>query len=172
MNVFLLYLLLLKATIITFSGLASLPVIREDLVVHYGVLTDRELNMAVAAGQLGPGPIGSYVVSAGYLAAGLPGAIAGWMAMITPAFLILPMLRYMGSRAKRPGIRRMIRGVTIAAAGLILASAVPLAQSAISGPLTLAIAVSSFLALAFTRIDSIWIMAASAAAASIGPMLV
>ena len=63
MNVVLLYLLLLKATITSFSGLASLPVVRNDMVVHYQMLTDRELNTAVAVGRAGPGPIGLYVVS-------------------------------------------------------------------------------------------------------------
>jgi chromate transporter len=48
-NILLLYLLLLKATLTSFSGLASLPVVRADLVARYHVLTDRQLNTAVAA---------------------------------------------------------------------------------------------------------------------------
>jgi len=96
MNIAIVYLLLLKATLTSFSGMSSLPVIRSDFVVHHHLLTDRDLNTAVAAGRLGPGPIGLYVVSVGYFAAGLPGACAGWLAMITPAFLIIPMLRFIG----------------------------------------------------------------------------
>ena len=38
---FLLYLLLLKATATSFSGLTSLPVVRHDLVENRHVLTDR-----------------------------------------------------------------------------------------------------------------------------------
>ena len=41
MNVFLLYLLLLKATLTSFSGLASLPMVRDDFVVERHLLTDR-----------------------------------------------------------------------------------------------------------------------------------
>jgi len=48
-SVVVLYLLLLKATLTSFSGLASLPMIRGDFVVHYHLLTDRQLNTAVAA---------------------------------------------------------------------------------------------------------------------------
>ena len=44
MNPLLLYLLLLKATLTTFSGLASLPVLREDLVVTRHAVTDEQLN--------------------------------------------------------------------------------------------------------------------------------
>ena len=69
MNVFLLYALLLKATLTSFSGLASLPMVRNDLVVERKVLTDRELNTAVVAGRTSPGPNGLYLVSVGYYAA-------------------------------------------------------------------------------------------------------
>ena len=56
MNLLLLYLVLTKATVTSFSGLTSLPVVRHDLVEHYHVLTDRQLNAAVAAGRTAPGP--------------------------------------------------------------------------------------------------------------------
>ena len=86
MNALLLYLLLLKATGTSFSGLTSLPIVRHDLVEHYHVLTDRQLNAAVAAGRTAPGPNGLYVVSVGYFVAGIPGACAGCLAAMTPAF--------------------------------------------------------------------------------------
>src|SRR5262249_28747269 len=84
MNLSLLFLLLLKAPATTFGGLASLPVIRHDLVVNYHVLTDRQLTAAVAAGRTAPGPNGLYLVSVGYFVAGVPGACVGCLAMITP----------------------------------------------------------------------------------------
>jgi chromate transporter len=43
MNAFVLFLYLLKATLTTFSGLASLPVLRQDLVLNHHVITDRQL---------------------------------------------------------------------------------------------------------------------------------
>ena len=84
MNLFLLYLLLFKAVITSFSGMASLPMVRHDFVVTRHVLTDRQLNTAIVAGRTGPGPNGLYLVSVGYFAAGLPGAFAGLIALITP----------------------------------------------------------------------------------------
>jgi chromate transport protein ChrA len=71
MNIGLLYLLLLKGTITAFAGLASLPVIQESLVNHYHVLTNEELNEAVVITRSSPGPVGLYIVSVGYFAAGL-----------------------------------------------------------------------------------------------------
>jgi len=133
MNVAVLYLLLLKATMTSFSGLTSLPVERNDFVTHRGLLTDRQLNAAVAAGRTVPGPNGLYIVSVGYFVAGVPGACAGWLAMVTPAFVIIPLLRYVGARAERPRIRSAIQSLTLAAAGLIAASTVPLARDALHG---------------------------------------
>ena len=162
MNVIVLYLLLLKATLTSFSGLASLPMIRSDFVVHYHLLTDRQLNTAVAAGRLGPGPLGIYVVSVGYLVAGFPGACAGWLAMITPAFLIIPMLRFLGRRAEHRRIKSVTRTVLLAGAGLMIAAAAPMARDAITGGMTLAILVASFVLIAVTRIDTLWIMLGAA----------
>jgi chromate transporter len=162
-NPVILYLLLVKATLTSFSGLASLPMIRNDFVVHRHVLTDRELNTAVAAGRIGPGPLGIYVVSVGYLADGAAGACAGWLAMVTPAFLIIPIIRFLGDRAQHPRARAVARAVLFAGAGLMVFAAVPLARSAIGGPLSLAILLASFILIAVTRVDSLWVMLGAAA---------
>jgi chromate transporter len=162
MNPVILYLYLLKATLTSFSGLTSLPVVRQDLVETQHVLTDWQLNAAVAAGRTAPGPNGLYLISVGYFVDGLPGAIAGYLAMITPAFLILPLLRYVGKRAEQPRVKAAIQSLTIAAAALIVTATIPLARDSITGPLPAAIAIASFAIIAFTRIDTFWVMAASA----------
>jgi chromate transporter len=161
-NLVILYLLLVKATLTSFSGLASLPMVRNDFVVRRHVLTDRQLNTAVAAGRIGPGPLGIYVVSVGYLVDGAPGACAGWLAMVTPAFLIIPMLRFLGDRAQHPRARAVARAVLFAGAGLMASAAVPLARDAIAGPLSLAIVLVSLILIAVTRVDSLWVMLGAA----------
>jgi chromate transporter len=162
MNLVVLYLLLVKATLTSFSGLASLPMVRNDFVVRRQMLTDRQLNTAVAAGRIGPGPLGIYVVSVGYLVDGAPGAVAGWLAMITPAFLIIPMLRFLGVRAEHRRAKAVARAVLFAGAGLMLSAAVPLAHDAITNPLSLGIFAASFLLIAFARVDSLWVMLGAA----------
>lgn len=171
MNLLLIYLLLLKATLTSFSGLASLPVIRADFVAHYHLLSDRDLNTAIAAARLGPGPIGLYVVGVGYYAAGPAGAAVGWLAMITPAFLILPLLRFIGKRAAHPRVKSLIRSMLLASAGLLLAAAVPLARDALTGVVSAVIMIASFVVVGFTRIDSIWVVAAAAVAGLVALMI-
>ncbi len=158
MNVLLLYFLILKAVVTSFNGPSSLPILRDDLVVHRHILTDRELNAAVVAGRSAPGPMGIYVVSVGYFIAGVPGAIASWLAVITPAILIIPLVRYIGTRAEKPRIRGTLQAVVISSAGLILASAKPLAMDAVTGPLTLCILIGSAVLLAVTKLETVWVI--------------
>ncbi|MEX2264752.1 MAG: chromate transporter [Bryobacteraceae bacterium] len=164
MNLLLLYLLLTKATLTSFSGLTSLPVVRQDLVVRHAVLTDLQLNAAVAAGRTVPGPNGIYIASVGYFVAGVPGAIAGCLAMITPAFLIVPLLRYIGAKADEPAVRNGIGGLMLAAAGLIVAAIVPLARESVTGLVPLLIAGAAFALVSSTRVSTLWIMLGAALA--------
>ena len=68
------------------------------------------------------GPIGLYVVSVGYFAAGVSGAVAGWLAMSTPALAILLLLRFIGRRAESPRVKRLMESVVVASAGLLLSA--------------------------------------------------
>lgn len=162
MNIGLLYLLLLKGTITAFAGLASLPVLQDSLVVQHHVLTNAQLNDAVVITRSTPGPVGLYVVSVGYFAAGLPGAVAGWLAMITPALLIIPLVHYVGRRMEQPRVKAVLQAVIIASAGLLLAAAIPLAHDGLTGPITLGIAAVSFALLLTTKLDTLWIILGSA----------
>jgi len=166
-----LYALLLKAMLTTFSGTATLPVVRQDFVVRRAWLTDRELNLAFTAGRSGPGPNGVYVVSVGYLVAGIPGALAGWLALITPAFLAIPLVRVVGAHVRNPRLLGAIRGSTAASAGLVLAANVPMARDALTSALLGAIAVASFAVFSFTRIDSVWVILAAALLGLLGALI-
>ena len=56
MNVFFLYLVLLKATVSAFSGMTVIPIMRDELVVKRHVITDEQLNTAIVIGRSTPGP--------------------------------------------------------------------------------------------------------------------
>jgi chromate transporter len=163
MNVALLYLLLLKGTCTAFAGLASLPVTHDTLVTQHGVLTEQQLNQAVVITRSSPGPVGLYIVSVGYFVAGIPGAIAGWLAMITPAVIIIPLVHFSGRHIDHPRVRSVLQAVVIASAGLLLAASIPLARDALTDPVTIAIAVVSLIILLTTELDTLWIILASAA---------
>jgi len=164
MNPLLVFLLLLKASATSFSGLTSLPVVRHDFVETRHLMTDRELNAAVAAGRTAPGPNGLYLVSVGYFVAGWPGACAGCAACLAPAFLIIPILHYLGRRAERPRVKSAIQAVTFAAAGLVIEATVPLARDALTGWIPVGIAVASFFFLVLTKRATLWVIVGAALA--------
>ena len=85
--------------------------------------------------------------------------------MIRPAFLVIPILRFIGKRAEHRRAKSVTRAVLMAGAGLLLSASVPLAKDAVHGPLSIGIVVLSFTLIAFTRVDTFWVMLG---AASIG----
>jgi len=106
-------------------------VVRNDFVVQRQVLTDRQLAAAVAAGRSVPGPNGLYIVSVGYFIAGVPGACAAWLAMVSPAFSHDSSATLCRRAGERPAIRSSIQSLTLAAAGLIASATIPLARDAL-----------------------------------------
>jgi chromate transporter len=162
MNIALLYFLLLKGTATAFAGLASLPVIQDSLVTQYHVLTNDQLNDAVVITRSSPGPVGLYIVSVGYFVAGLPGAVAGWLAMITPALLIIPLVHFVGRKMEHPKVKSVLQTVIIASAGLLLTAAIPLGRDGLTGPVTVGIALVSFVLLLATKLDTLWIILGAA----------
>ena len=128
MSILTLYFVLLKATLASFSGFGSLPQVREDLVVRRQVVSDEALNRAVLVARTTPGPMGVYVVSVGYEAAGLPGALAGWLALATPALLVVPLWGVASRFMHHRRVRGAISALVLASAVLILLAGIPLAS--------------------------------------------
>lgn len=130
MNAAVIYLLLLKATMTSFAGMGSLPQIRQDLVVTHHVITDEQLSQAVVIGRSAPGPVGAYVVSIGYFARGWPGVVAAWLAMVTPALLVIPLVTLLRRWLHLPRVRAAVDAVVVASAVLLLISVVRMAIDA------------------------------------------
>lgn len=131
MSVVVVYLLLLKATVTSFAGMGSLPQIRQDFVVTYGAVSDEQLGQAVVLGRSAPGPVGAYVVAIGYFAGGWPGAFAAWLAMITPAMLVIPLVTALRRFLHLPRVRAAVDAVVIASAVLLLTSVVQMAMDSV-----------------------------------------
>ena len=131
MNALLIYFLLLKATMTSFAGMGSLPQIRQDFVETHEAISDEQLSQAVLVGRATIGPMGAYVVAVGYFAGGWRGSIAGWLAMITPALVAIPILALIQRWLHRPRIRAAVDGVIIASAVLLVGSGAALALDAV-----------------------------------------
>jgi chromate transporter len=115
----------------SFAGMGSLPQVRQDFVETRGVLSDQELSQAVLVGRATIGPMGAYVVAVGYYTGGWAGAVAGWLAMITPALVAIPLMTLIRRWLHLPRIRAAVDGVVIASAVLLVGSGVTLAIDAV-----------------------------------------
>jgi chromate transporter len=162
--------ILAKSTFTSFAGLASLPEIRAELVEQRRWLTDDQLDRSIVISRTTPGPVGVYVVSVGYMADGLPGAVAGWIAMAAPALTVILLVGTFGKRARHPRVRSMLQCVVIASAAMLVLAAVPIGRQALDSPLTIAIAAVALPVLLSKRIDTLWILG-GAAAVSLGASL-
>jgi chromate transporter len=164
MSLLLLYLLMLKSTMLSMNGQSSLPIVRNEFVIRRHVLTDRQLNAAVTVAQSSPGPMGGYVVSVGYFIAGAAGAAVSWLALVTPAFVVIPLMVYLGRRAETPALRRSLDAVVIAGSALILQAAWPMALDSgiFHGVLPALIAAIAFALVLLTRVPTALVIAAAA----------
>jgi chromate transporter len=87
----------------------------------------------------------------------VPGAIAGWAAMATPALLIIPLVHFVGMKMDQPRIK-------------LLAAVIPLARDALTDPVTIGIVVATVVLLLTTELDTLW-MILGAATIALAPLL-
>jgi chromate transport protein ChrA len=123
--------LLAAAVVSCIIPMGSLPQIRRDFIETHAAISDQQLSQAVLVGRATVGPMGAYVVAVGYFAGGWPGAVAGWLAMITPALAAIPMLALIQRWLHLPRLRAAVDGVIIASAVLLVGSGATLAIDAI-----------------------------------------
>ena len=78
------------------------------------------------------------------------------------SYSVILFLRYLGRRIEHQRVKSALQAIVLASAGMLLATALPLAREALSGVLLALIALGSLLILIFTRLDSVWIILGSA----------
>jgi chromate transporter len=155
----------LKLGVIVFgSGYVLLAFLRRDLVTGLGWLSARQVLDAVVAGQVTPGPLFTTATFLGYLLGGLPGAMVATAAIFLPSFVLVAALEPVIGRVRRsPWAGAALDGVTVAALGLMAGVAIDLGRTAITDPLTAAIALATLLVLLRWRPNPLWLVLAGAA---------
>ncbi|MCL5110740.1 MAG: chromate transporter [Chloroflexi bacterium] len=137
------------------KGLLMIPLIQGHLVEGAQVLTGDQLLMAVAIGQVTPGPGNIYVAAVGYLIYGLPGAVVALVAVVLPSFGALA-LTHGYQRLKTNRIAQgFFKGLTTTALGLIFYSALLLAREAITSGQALAVLILGFVLIQFVKVNPI-----------------
>jgi chromate transporter len=122
-----LFVIFLKSSALAIGGLASLPLLRADLVPQY--VTDAGIVQALAIGRLGPGPNGLYIVSLGYLVAGWTGALYALVGASLAPLAILPATSLARRWLLSAWFGGVVRGVSLATVGLLLATGVTIVNA-------------------------------------------
>ena len=108
------------------TGYVLVAYLRTEIVGR-GWLSDPQILDAVAAGQMTPGPVLSSATFAGYLLAGVPGAVVATVAIFLPAFVFVALAGALASRLSGSPRLRLASDVLVAASlGLLIAAAVGL----------------------------------------------
>ncbi len=124
-----------KASALTFgSGLAVVPFLHQGLVSEHHWLTERQLTDAVAMGLISPGPVVIMGTFAGYLVAGVVGAVVATVALFTPTYLFVVVPGRLFRRFEHhPRLQGFVKGATAAAAGAIAGAAIVIGRQTIHG---------------------------------------
>ncbi len=128
-----LFLAFLSIGLVSFGGGYAMLPLFEYMVVHqYGLSMDRFVDM-IAISQVTPGPIAiNSATFIGYQTAGFFGAFVSTVGVVfIPVGLILTVAHYDEAFSDSVTVKRILRGLRPALAGLIMASAISIARSAV-----------------------------------------
>ncbi|TMC50042.1 MAG: chromate efflux transporter [Chloroflexi bacterium] len=143
-----------KASAFTFgSGLAMVPFLHQGLVSDHHWLTERQFTDAVAMGLISPGPVVIMGTFAGYLVAGIAGAVVATVAVFGPTYLFVVVPGRLFRRFERhPRLQGFVKGATAAAAGAIAGAAIVIGRQTIHGWLAALIGVAALALLVQKRV--------------------
>jgi chromate transporter len=159
-----LFLVFLKVGALLYgSGYVLLALLRNDLVLHLGWMTDQQLLDAVAIGQFTPGPVFTTATFVGYVLAGVPGAVVATIGIFLPSFCFVALLaRIVPHLRKSPWTAAFLDGVNVAALGLMAGVTWQLGRAAIVDIPTALLAIAAAVLLFRFQINSAWLVLAGA----------
>lgn len=109
--------LLLKASLFSTSGTGNVPSLHADLLPR-GWATEGQFAEALAVGQVSPGPSGLWVISLGFLTAGMRGALLALVAITLPPLLILAVDHVYRRVQHHPVVEGFVQGLGLAVVGI------------------------------------------------------
>jgi chromate transporter len=116
-DLWLLFLLFVRASLLSTSGMGNVPQLYTDLTTLQ-LADERMFAEALAVGQISPGPSGLWVISLGYLIAGPLGALAAAIAITLPPLAVLLLDRIARRYADNPALQGFVQGLSMTVIGI------------------------------------------------------
>jgi chromate transporter len=160
-------------SLLAFGGAnAIVPELHRQVVDVMGAMSDADFTNLFALAQAAPGPNVLILPLVGWRLAGAAGLAVATLATVLPTSTLTLVTGRILSRAGDSRFLKALRaGLVPLAIGLILASGFVLARAADRDAQSIAITLLGALALVFTRVNPIWVMAAAAAAGVAGRLI-
>jgi chromate transporter len=155
-----LFLIFLKIGAVLYgSGYVLLAFLRADFVVRLSWLTDQQLLDAVAIGQVTPGPVFTTATFIGYVLGGIPGALLATLGIFLPSFVFVAISNPLIPRIRNSAwVSSLLDGVNAASLGLMAAVTWQLGRASLTDPLTILVALGSFVLLIWFKVNSTWLV--------------
>ena len=163
MHYLLYFWLFLKASLVSTGGSGNLPSLHDDLVPRHWA-TNREFAESLTIGQISPGPTGLWVISLGYLTAGVPGSLLDLIAISIPPLLAIVVQRIYRRIESHPSAEGFIQGLALSVCGIFIVILTLLLRSTGLNVKSVAIAATAFALAATKRIPIPAILTAAAIA--------
>ena len=136
------------------GGMAAFPELKILTVEVHHWLTFPQLVHFYSVGQMAPGPNMMMIVCIGAWAAGIPGVLVVLIAFFGPTALLALVIGRLWTRLEKWPWRASIqRGLAPVSIGLLLAGCLTMAKVAVTGVVTVIIAVAVFAILLRSRIN-------------------
>ena len=147
--------LFLKTGLFSFGGAyAALAFLQQGAVENHQWLTSSQFLDGVAMSVATPGPFMLFATFVGYMAAGVPGALAATFFVFLPSFVfVLLGARYVEQVSNNRPVQAFLCGVSAAVVGVILVVSLDLAREAIVGIATLVVAAIAFVSIVVFKVD-------------------
>jgi len=152
----------LKVGALSFGGgFVIIPLMRADAVGTFHWMTHSQFLNAVALGQVTPGPVVLTVAAVGYSASGIAGGLLAALVAFAPSVLfVLAGASRFESLLGNASVSAFLGGAAPAAAGAIIGSAIPLAQSNSEAWQLILLGAAAVSLLAFRR-GAVWTLLAA-----------
>jgi chromate transporter len=144
-------------SLLAFGGGSGTPLIERIAVRETGRINEREFTVAIALGQVTPGPVMAVATFIGYRALGLAGALAGTLGVfLFPWAAAAAMARHLDQLPRYKWLIGIRRGAAAAAVSLFGVTALTLARHSLDGWPHVAIAMAATVLTVRTKIRPVW----------------
>lgn len=145
------------------GGYAMIPLISKEIVEARAWLSMPEFIDVIALSQATPGPIGiNSATYVGYKVAGFWGSVAATTGVVVPSFVLMLVLGSLFFRYRDlPLVKDMFQGIRPAVVALILAAAISVAGSSITGVFPGIVAAAVIVGILAFNIDPVLLLLAS-----------